>query len=75
MCLWCIFQGDVISKSGEFLPDRVVPHNTTVSIDLTVDNPILKARPDRSSPQKKKDIADMVDAKLRQGIIEKSSAP
>ena len=29
---WCIKQGDVISKSGEFLPDRIVPHDTTASI-------------------------------------------
>ena len=72
---WCIRQGDVISKSGEFLPDRVVPHDTTASIDLTVENPVLKARPDKSSPQQKLDIAEMVEAKLRQGIIEKSSAP
>ena len=72
---WCILQGDVISKSGEFLPDRIIPHDTTASIDLTVDNPKLKARPDKSSPQHKLDIAEMVEAKLRQGIIEKSSAP
>ena len=72
---WCSLQGDVISKSGEFLPDRVVPHDTTASIDTTVENPILKARPDKSSPQQKLDIAEMVEAKLRQGIIEKSSAP
>ena len=72
---WCIKQGDVISKSGEFQHDRVVPHDTTASIELTVDNPVLKARPDKSSPQHKLDIAEMVEAKLRQGIIEKSSAP
>ena len=72
---WCIKQGDVISKSGEFLPNRVVPHDTTASIDLTVDHPVLRARPDKSSPQHKLDIAEMVEAKLRQGIIEKSSAP
>ena len=72
---WCLLQGDVISKSGEFLPDRVVPHDTTASINTTVDNPVLKARPDKSSPQQKLDIAEMVEAKLRQGIIEKSSAP
>jgi hypothetical protein len=61
---WCSLQGDVISKSGEFLPDRVVPHDTTASIDTTVENPILKARPDKSSPQQKLDIAEMVEAKL-----------
>ena len=72
---WCLLQGDVISKSGEFSPDRVVPHDTTASIKTTVENPILKARPDKSSPQQKLDIAEMVEAKLRQGIIEKSSAP
>ena len=72
---WCILQGDVISKSGEFLPGRVIPHDTTASIELTVENPALKARPDKSSPQQKLDIAEMVEAKLRQGIIEKSSAP
>jgi len=72
---WCLLQGDVISKSGEFSPDRVVPHDTTASITTTVENPILKARPDKSSPQQKLDIAEMVEAKLRQGIIEKSSAP
>jgi hypothetical protein len=72
---WCILQKDVISKSGEFLVDRVVPHDTTASIKLTVENPVLRARPDKSSPQQKKDIAEMVEAKLRQGIIEKSSAP
>ena len=42
---------------------------------MTVENPVLKARPDKSSPQHKLDIAEMVEAKLRQGIIEKSSAP
>jgi hypothetical protein len=72
---WCIKQGDVISKSGEFLPDRIVPHDTTASIKTTVENPALRARPDKSSPQQKLDIAEMVEAKLRQGIIEKSSAP
>ena len=53
----------------------MVPHDTTASIKLTVDNPVLRARPDKSTPQQKKDIAEMVEAKLRQGIIEKSSAP
>jgi hypothetical protein len=50
---WCIKQGDVISKSGEFLPDRIVPHDTTASIKTTVENPALRARPDKSSPQQK----------------------
>jgi hypothetical protein len=63
---WCILQGDVISKSGEFLPDRAIPHDTTASINLTVDNPILKARPDKSSPQQKLDIAETVEVKLHQ---------
>ena len=70
LATWCLSQGDVITASGEFQPGRVVPHNTTCSINLTVESPFLQARPSKTSPQHKQDIAEMVQAKLRQGIIE-----
>jgi hypothetical protein len=31
---------------SQVLPDRAIPHDTTASINLTVDNPILTARPE-----------------------------
>ena len=55
----------MISKSGEFLPDRIIPHDTSASIKTTVENPFLHARPDKSTPQQKLDIAEMVEAKLK----------
>ena len=72
---WCLSQTEVISTTGKFDPCRVVPHDTTCTITLLAGDSRLQARPDKTSPQSKLDIATMVTNNLRQGIIEKSSAP
>ena len=71
---WCVKQEKVVNSHGLLDPDRDILHNTALSIELN-DVPKFKARPDKSTPQSKLDIEKMVEEKLKQGIIEKSSAP
>ena len=71
---FCLTQDKVINSHGKLSPERVIPHNTALSFELT-ETPHFKARPQKSTPQTKVDIEQMVKEKLEQGIIEKSSAP
>jgi len=71
---FCLTQDKVINSHGKLSPERVIPHDTALSIELT-ETPRFKARPQKTTPQTKTDIEQMVKEKLEQGIIEKSSAP
>ena len=71
---FCLKQDKVINSHGKLDPERVILHDTALSIDLT-EAPNFKATPRKTTPQARDDIDQMVQEKLQQGIIEKSSAP
>ena len=66
---------DSVAKDGKLDFSRDVKHNTKMSIETITENPVFKAYAGRATPDKVKEIQKQTEEKLKQGIIEKSSAP
>ena len=72
---WCLSRMDSVAKDGKLDFSRDVKHNTKMSIETITENPVFKAYAGRATPDKVKEIQKQTEEKLKQGIIEKSSAP
>ena len=72
---WCMSRKDSMAKDGKLDFAKKSKHNTKMSIETVLENPVFKAYAGRVTPDRLKEIQKQTEEKLKQGIIEKSSAP
>jgi hypothetical protein len=73
---WCLKPEilETLSKDGKLDFSAPRKHNVTCQIQTSSDA-VFKAHPGRENPENRAEILKQVEEKVRQGIVEKSSAP
>ena len=73
---WCLKPEilETLSKDGKLDFSAPRRHNVTCQIQTSSDA-VFKAHPGRENPENRAEILKQVEEKVRQGIVEKSSAP
>ena len=66
---WCLRQQEVITKTGLLDPQRIMLHDTTMSIETVVDTPEFKARSPNTTREDKLEIMRQTEEKIEQGLI------
>ena len=72
---WVVDYKQAISPDGVLDLSAKPSHDFKFEIVLTEPNPMWKSHTDKFSPQQKSELTKQVEEKLKQRIIEKSSAP
>ena len=72
---WAVDYKSAISPDGVLDLSARPAHDFKFEIILTEPNPMWKSHTDKFSPQQKSELTKQVEEKLKQRIIEKSSAP